>query len=94
MSEQTAIRRKVRFAVAFIGLWVLLLDAALGLALLVKGVPRQLVWRDGHFVTGPVWWTSQDTMILTVLLLLQSFVFGFFRIVRDNRARTKSGSIE
>jgi hypothetical protein len=34
------------------------------------------------YVNGPVPWASQDTAILTVLLLLQPFVFGFFKIVR------------
>jgi len=94
MSKHTAIRRRARFTVAVIGIWVLLLDAALGLALLVKGVPRQVVWRAGHYVNGPVPWSSQDTAILTALLLLQPFVFGFLKVVRDARSRARSASME
>jgi hypothetical protein len=93
MANRTAIRRRIRFAVACIGMWVLLLDAALGLALLVKGVPRQVVWREGHFIDVPVAWTPQDTAIVSALVLLQPFVFVFFKMVLDNRARAKSGSM-
>lgn len=94
MAQRTAIRRNIRFAVAVIGIWVLLLDAVLGLMLLLRGVPRQVVFREGGFVAVSVPWTRQDTAILTVLLLLQSFVIGLVGIVRDHRARMKSQSME
>jgi hypothetical protein len=91
MSTRTAIRKRIRLAVAGIGLWLLIFDAFVALALLVKGLPHQLVWQRGHFVAGPVRWTFQDTAILAVLLALQSFVFVFFKIVRNKCARAKSG---
>jgi hypothetical protein len=64
------------------------------MALLVKGIPRQVVWQAGRFVEGPVPWTYQDTVILAALLLLQPSVFVFCKVVHENRARAKAGSIE
>jgi len=60
----------------------------------VKGVPRPLLWRAGHYVPGPVPWTSQDTAILTVLLLLQPSVFIFYKVWREDRTRAKTGPVE
>lgn len=94
MSQRTAIRRKIRFAVAAIGIWVLLLGVTLGLMLLVKGIPRQFVWGEQGFVAGPVLWGPQDTVIVAVLIVLQSFLLGLFKIVRVYRARLKSPSME
>jgi hypothetical protein len=94
MSQRKANGKRVRFAVSVIGIWVVLLDVVLGLMLLLRGVPRQVVFREGGFVATSVRWTPEDTAILTVLLLLQCFVIGLVGIVRDHRAQIKSRSME
>jgi hypothetical protein len=76
-----------------IGIWVALLDTVLVLMLLVKGIPHRYVWKSGHFVAARMPWTSQDTAILALLLVLQPFIFVLLKLWRERGSRTKSRKI-